>query len=459
MLPDNGPPKYPLLVCDAVRPDGLRQRTCRKRRRGSGELARVRRVSGRIGSTRMPLRTDQLAMAHRSVCIAACGLASALLGCGPPVQGPSPRPRPVAGGPSAPAVGSAATQPPAAPLFPEGPLAALPPGLAEVAEVACSFRQKGTFHVTEGADGGYQPLKLRFDSATAPFAEALSYDEAVVDLPIGPRSHARASIEVLGAIRVSGILDLDAIAFHATHPFVIGGLFVPQEYTPLRWESGAPGVATVSIAMTHVHAAPELYRAAQPCADVAAGWQWFPPPAEQRPWLGSAVLRAGTTGIASAPGKPVSASVLVAEGDDRLVDVTEVRGKQSRITLHADSALIVGWVAGSALTASSTQAARDYLPPSAMFGIGQHGSPIRVACSTSLPLVAEVLFERRTVGEIRAGTTLGIDERHADFCVANLMGPAAVLAPAPGARFLVRTGDLAGCKVLPEPSPAAASPR
>jgi len=103
----------------------------------------------------MPLCTDQLTTTRRGVAIAACGLAFALMGCRPPVQGPSRRPPPVAAGPCAPAVCRAAAQPPAAALVPEGPLAALPPVLAEVAEVTCSFHRRDPFHVTERADGSH----------------------------------------------------------------------------------------------------------------------------------------------------------------------------------------------------------------------------------------------------------------------------------------------------------------
>jgi hypothetical protein len=358
-------------------------------------------------------------------------MCAVVAGCTPPVQKAPPAPK------AAPAR-----------VFPASPLAPLPSAIATFGDVACTFRTKGIFHVAEGADGAHEPLKLRLTDGGPPYAHVPTYDEAVVETRVGPRAPARATLVVPGGIRVSGLVDLDSVDLHAARPFLVGGLFEPKEYTKIRWESGRPGEATISIALRHVRAPAELLRGSRSCADLSAGWQWFPPPDKERPWVENAILAAGETGISSTPDAPSSATIIVGDKDDRLVSVSETRGDRSNIVLYADQALITGWVPRSALTATNEMAARDYFPSSTMFGVGQHPSPIRVACSSEIPLIAEVSGDRRAVGTIRAGTPIGIDERGKDFSVASFTGPSAVLGPAPGARLLVRTGDLGGCKML-----------
>src|SRR5262249_12615113 len=149
-------------------------------------------------------------------------------------------------------------------------------------------------------------------------------------------------------------------------PFVIGGLFVPQEYTDLAWEEGTPGQASVSIQLWQVKTTPERLRATRPCSDLWLGWHWFSTEdrAGEPKATGSADLLGNRIPVADGPASKPAATLVVGPKDDRLVDVIETRGTKTRIIFSGDSALVVGWVPSSALRSTNAGGSRDYFPSS-----------------------------------------------------------------------------------------------
>lgn len=332
------------------------------------------------------------------------------------------------------AASARASTAPTAPQIPES--APLPPALDWPKQSACEFASPSW------------PLEGSVLAALSPNGEpafelAAGWN-ARVALGEGPAEKAVITGEFSDAgITVRGHLKLETVQIFASQPLLLGGVFIPDGTTPLRWLESSKGKPTVSAE------APEGVRFIQ-AAQAEVGCSGLSLSTSRFDRLqGASTQKVATLGILTTPlvlfsapeGKP--AVKLDRSEKPHLVKRLDSLGDWARVAVAFPSGEVVGWVVSSSISLS-----KGGVEGSGMRGrrgvVFMAGQPLESrVCPKILPLILSVGPLSLVVGSLDAHTPFDLTA-HGEALTG--VGLRSKRLSARGGQFFMRTSDLAECK-------------
>ncbi|AKT41487.1 hypothetical protein [Chondromyces crocatus] len=289
---------------------------------------------------------------------------------------------------------------------------------------------------------------LRLQEGGPPFAEVRSSVDARVHLAAGRPLQAVMEVDADGLL-LRGRVNGEAIPLRPARALPFRGFAVPLAFTLFHLEAVAPGKITLGwsdVSGVKVLGAPLVEQVT--CSDVTLGIREFdassaagPPDSERE-----ALLSVGkAVPLSLDPGGPAVAELRAEDDDDAKVTVVGSAGAHERVLWWRDEALIMGWIPAAKL--------RQAPPASGALGtLSAYGSVLSatrergevMTCPRDVPLIAEVMGERATVGTARAGFRLELLARSGGYADVLLVEGGVWLSE--GARLLARTSDLIRCR-------------
>jgi hypothetical protein len=337
---------------------------------------------------------------------------------------------------------------------------ALPPPLDAPREIACEIAAAGWPSHTEYAGGGHR--FLRFARGGRPFADVDYLSDIKVRLPVAPVSAGGTVMLNAGGIYVEGLVEAHDIQLYAASPFVVSGVFVPNEEHRMDLRSAMPGSVTLI-----AHAGPSVRSlgtelvAERPCTDVSMGSvaidakaidRVMGPPNSAMPESPHqyTLLRPGKIPLSSTPdGDAIVEIDSIQRSRDPMlifpVRVLSVQNDSTRIALRAEGGVLFGWVASARLrTVKGHVVDLSHDCPSSYRGIRiPRTDESFVACDREIPLVAEVGGERRLVGVVHRGVRFKRVRSVTGWAEVQFLEKAVTAAD--GASFWLRESELADC--------------
>ncbi len=339
--------------------------------------------------------------------------------------------------PPEPGFAPAAAPPPGRPL---------PPGIPQPAHATCALDARTIVaHLRLSADGA-----LFATVAQGPLA-----------LVIGPGKSTQAELDD-GRIRLRAFVDVRQIVVHPRRALRFGGFVIPGPSAGFALLSAKDDALRVEYRLqphAELRVSPSTLRASVACEDVATDF------APSRPWDDG-----GWSGAESARLAPARVIALSERAGGRAVatvvapgsypvHVIERHGSRARIVIPDGADVLIGWVAASALLPPALAlGAIGTVGHGAGTGTGQgFGAFTSVRCAHALALIGEIGRVRRTVGEVRAGTSLIPGTPRDGLVPVGLR--VHFLDLAPHAELLVDEAQLADCArrhppSLPEHTPS-----
>jgi hypothetical protein len=321
-------------------------------------------------------------------------------------------------------------------------LPALPPSVELPSDPACSF-------ATTAFRGAHGPTELYLSEGGRRFGSIWGDVAVDISIPVGKAKRAGIAVRPKGMV-LRGFVDAADVALHPALPFVIGELASPWPKTELFYSEAKAGELTLSMATPSelIVKAGKLV-AKRSCGDVELDVPTFDTVSALFGKRSSRrmSLSGGATLVAARPGGPAIATLLTPEAG-RIVTGYEVSGTQTLFEVDLDDAMVFGWVSSSRLTDAGSGGRSGSIGIGRM---GRHGpKPVaRVKCTEDVPLIVELKEESATVGVISAGTIIDLLDSAGERTKVSLEAAFAT----DGARFCVRTLEVAGCTAVGPSSP------
>lgn len=369
---------------------------------------------------------------RRAAAIFALGLAACAPSPPPPSKAP-PAPVSVAApDPPTPAPTATSPEPQATPL---------PPWIERTGNPACSL--------TTERWTGRRMASLQLRPGGPVFAHVTG-GRARVHIPVGAHDHGTLDVGSNGLV-LSGVVEREDVTLFAAASFAMNGVVHPDATTDLTWREGfEDGVSVTMETPTGLVVSHPPLTAKRPCADVSLdrGPQLsHPKTAFGREHGDSRLLRAGgTVAVFSDPSRPADVQLVLTE--NAFPQVFATSGAFSRIGLQMSQVYVAGWVRTTNLGDVW------YGSQGRLGGFGRSGIVPRVfkalrtvECPADLPLVAEAVGERATIGHVLAGTRIEIVDESLPFSRVWIVNRD--IHPTMSATLFARASDLATCRTAP----------
>ncbi len=243
-------------------------------------------------------------------------------------------------------------------------------------------------------------------------------------------------------ITLRGHLKLEAVQLFASQPLLLGGVFIPDGTTPLRWREAKKGQPTVSAE------APEGVRFLQPaqsevgCSGLSLSTSRFDR------LQGASTQKVATLGMFTTPlvlfGAPEGKPAVKIDRSEQphMVNRLDSLGAWARVAVAFPSGDVVGWVRSDSLSLSK----------GGVGGLGRASSrrgfgalPVLESrvCPEQLPVIMTVGPLSRVIGSLDAHTPFDLTAYGGALTGVQLRSKR--LSPR-GGQFFVRTSDLTQCK-------------
>lgn len=238
-------------------------------------------------------------------------------------------------------------------------------------------------------------------------------------------------------LRLIGAIEKPAIYTKAAT--TLASFVTPLADTPLGWQpTDVVGRVGITLDVSEVFEVPNVVETTVSCDKLTLDEPQYHPLGAATETAVPAAMIGGGVDLSLSPGLPPVARTKQNEYQE--VFVLEKRGLHMRVAIKATSFYAVGWVPSAAVTTRGAGIGGG----GRGVGIG-FGTSNRRGCKRELELIAEVDGARAIVGTllIGGGYTASTPDEVDGYTAITLA--ATWFQPAPGARVLVRTQDLAGC--------------
>lgn len=284
------------------------------------------------------------------------------------------------------------------------------------------------------------------------FATVLRLDNAHVFVPKAPSIKGILMRGDVGPVELTGIAAAGELEVYANGEPMLGGFFVPDGTTPLRFSNADIGVVRLVMPTPPI----ELTQLAGPldaemtCKEASLEWgkgdfSKSIKSTESGHLVGEVIPLA-----IDAKGKPVT-SLVPPGAEMREVTVLEKNPTAVRIAWKLRAGWVTGWVAKGAVKSGPPRAGQGW-------GSATGSVPVRVkppreskSCDRELQLGVELEKTSAIVGRIKPQTTLDLYDDDGERVTVHVRE--AAIRRSEGARFFVRTSDLKGCAVVAPPAP------
>ncbi len=290
------------------------------------------------------------------------------------------------------------------------------------------------------------------------FATVLRLDNAHVFVPKNPTIKGILMRGEIGPVELTGIATPGELEVYANGEPMLGGFFVPDGTTPLRFTGADVGVVrlampTPPIEITQLSGALD---AEMKCKDTSLEWGKGDVSKTFKSNESGRLVGEVIPLSVDPKGKPVTSLVPPGDGEMREVTVLEKTPTAVRIAWNLRAGWVIGWVAKGAVKPGPPRPGQGWA--------GSTGSvPIRVkppresrSCDRELQLGVE-LDETSgkasaIIGRIKPKASLDLYEDDGERVTVNVRE--AAIRRSEGARFFVRSADVKTCPVVPPPPPS-----
>lgn len=282
------------------------------------------------------------------------------------------------------------------------------------------------------------------------FATVLRLDNARVFVPKNPTIKGILMRGDIGPVELTGIAAAGELEVYANGEPMLGGFFVPDGTTPLRFTGADVGVVrlampTPPIEITQLAGALD---AEMTCKEASLEWGKGDVSKTFKSTESGRLVGEVIPLSVDPKGKPVTS--LVPPGDEmREVTVLEKTPTGVRIAWNLRAGWVIGWVAKGAVKPG---------PPRPGQGWGGAGGsvPLRLkppresrSCDRELELGVELEKVSATIGRIKPKATLDLYEDDGERVTVHVRE--AAIRRSEGARFFVKASDIKSCPVVPPP--------